>query len=573
MRFDLVLKNGTVVDGLGNPRRVTDVGISDGRISALEEIDVSEAAEVLDVTGLVVAPGVIDVHTHYDAQLHWDPCCTASGTHGVTSVVIGNCGFGFAPCKPELRDRYMQMMERTEQIPYQAMVDGMQWEWETFPEWIEHLRRMPKGVNVGSFLPMNALLIHVLGIDAAKSRAASASEREEMKRLLHEAMDAGALGFSFTWLGDTNNHTDFDGTPMPTDVMEIQEAYVLAEVLRERDAGMIQTTTDIPLMRERREVCANLARISGRPVLHNVTMLIPGHEYHTGVLSWLDECMDEGLPVYSQGILHRPWTEFDVESYSSWDALSVFRDFSTADSNEKTRLAGSREFRDRVVAECDFGPDAFGGIRFPDFMLVESGCEEFAGYERRTVTEIAESVNRSVTDTFFDILVASGLRAVFTHLDRYVTDSAKVGPVLRHPRVLAGGSDGGAHVRYVCNGQWSTDLLTWLTRDGNEFTLEEMHQQLSKAPADLMGFSDRGALAVGLAADIMVYDYEQLGFSYGKYEVRHDFPAGEWRRFSPVTGMKYVLVNGEITMVDAEPTGVTSGSLLAPDSHATRLLV
>jgi N-acyl-D-aspartate/D-glutamate deacylase len=569
MKFDLVVRNGTVIDGTGSPRKQIDVGILGGRIAALGSISLEDAADEIDASGLIVAPGVIDLHTHYDGQIHWDPYCTNSGTHGATTVVIGNCGFGFAPCRPEMRQRYMEMMERTEQIPVSALRLGMPWRWETFPEWMDNLRSIPKGVNVAAFLPTNALLVHVMGSpEAAKSRPATAEERAEMRRLLHEAMGAGAVGFGFTWLGKDNNHTDTDGTPMPTDVMAIDEAYNLATVLRERGQGIIEALTDIPLLRQRRDVCAELARISGRPVLHNIISVLPDVNAHDDVLAWLDECDNEGLQVYSQSFVSRVWTEFRIENYTSWDVLPVFRAFTDATRPKKLELAASAAYRARVVAEYDFDKVQHGGTKFHEFTLLDAcNAEPYVAYEGRGIKDIAADLSRGVIDVFFDILVATDLGAEFTHLTRFVTDATRVGPVLRHRRVLAGGSDGGAHVQFVSNGQWPTDLLTWLARDSGQFTLEEMHAKLSKLPADVLGFADRGTLEVGKAADMVVYDLKRLGYRRGRYDVVHDLPDGGWRKFVSVQGLRYVLVNGAIAMTDGTPTGRHGGQVLSYESR------
>lgn len=563
MDFDLIIENGMVIDGTGGPRRRVDVGIAHGRIAHIGSLANASAAKTIDASGCIVAPGVIDPHTHYDAQVHWDPHCTNSGTHGTTTVVISNCGFGFAPCKPEMRDRYMQMMERTEQIPFEVLKEGLPWAWETFPEWMEHLRSVPKALNVAAFLPLNALMVYVMGVEAAKSRPATEAERAEMRRLMHEAMEVGAIGFAFTWLGDSNNHTDVDGTPMPTDVMEIEEAYSLALVLREHGGGVVQANVDIPMLRQRREVCAELARISGGTVIHNIIGVFPGSDSHIEVMQWLDECAAEGLKVYSQSFVNRIWTEFTVKNYTSWDVLPVFKHFTDQTTDGKKALAASAEYRRRVIDEYDFGLQQHGGTRFHEFTLLNAvGAQPFADHEGKTISEIAGELDRPVVDTFYDILVASDLDALFTHLTRFVTDEKLVGPVLHHPRVIAGGSDGGAHVKFTSGGQWPTDLLTWIARDGGQFTLEEMHTKLSKLPAEVLGLHDRGTLEPGKAADCIIYDLDELGYNYGHYEVRHDLPTGDWRRFVDVQGLRYVLVNGAVTFEHGQPTAARPGKLI-----------
>lgn len=225
--FDLVVKGGTIVDGTGAPRFLADIGICDGVITKIGYG--LDGAQVIDARGKIVAPGVIDTHTHYDAQLHWDPYATNSGWHGTTTIGVGNCGFGLAPCRPDHRERYMQMMETTEQVPLNALRASLSWNWVSFPEWMEHLKALPKGVNVCNYVPVNPLLIYVMGLEEAKSRSATPEERERMKAELHKAMDAGAVGFGFSYQGEHNTHIDCDGKPMPSDIMNLEDLYALAE--------------------------------------------------------------------------------------------------------------------------------------------------------------------------------------------------------------------------------------------------------------------------------------------------------------------------------------------------------
>ncbi|HIF10065.1 MAG TPA: hypothetical protein EYQ81_09620, partial [Sneathiellales bacterium] len=231
--FDTIIKGGTIVEGTGLPRFIGDIGIKDGHIAKIGKLDAQDADEVLNAEGLIVAPGFVDLHTHYDAQLHWDPYCTISGWHGVTSVAVGNCGFGFAPARPEMRERLFLMMTRTEQIPYDSMVEGigLDWDWESLPEWMDHLERQPKGVNILNYVPLNPLMIYVMGLERAKSgEPATKEEQAEMMRLVDEAMDAGMMGIAAQRLGDKTVQADYDGTPMPT-----QSDIVAAGVITNED--------------------------------------------------------------------------------------------------------------------------------------------------------------------------------------------------------------------------------------------------------------------------------------------------------------------------------------------------
>ncbi|MGH8595903.1 MAG: amidohydrolase family protein, partial [Gammaproteobacteria bacterium] len=279
--FDTVIRNGTIVDGTRTPRFTGDLGIRDGKVVAISRtgLDTSAAREVIDASGLIVAPGFVDLHTHYDAQIQWDPYCTLSGWHGVTSLVLGNCGFGFAPVAPENRERAMLSMSRVEAIPYDAMKLGMLWDWVTFPEWLDTLERIPKGVNVISYVPIGPVMIWVMGLEEAKKREPTEAELAEMCRLIERGMDAGACGWSVQHLGDgfTSVQRDYDGTPMVTDIMSDATCLAFAEVLRKRGEGHIQITQAQDDIREDLIFVEKLAEVSACPVLFNV---VSANDYH-----------------------------------------------------------------------------------------------------------------------------------------------------------------------------------------------------------------------------------------------------------------------------------------------------
>ncbi|MEA2680285.1 MAG: N-acyl-D-amino-acid deacylase, partial [Candidatus Binataceae bacterium] len=240
--FDIQIKGGTIVDGTRVPRYRGDVWIRDGKVAKIGGRSPGFAKKVIDASGLIVAPGFVDLHTHYDAQIRWDPYCTISGWHGVTSLVLGNCGFGFAPCKPDFRDRSMLTMTRTEAIPYASMKAGMNWDWETIPQYMDSLDRAPKGINCIQYMPTASLMTYVMGLDAAKTRPATAAERVEIARLNDDGMDAGLSGYSIQRLGENTANADFDCSPMDTDTMCDEDILNLARVLRKRDEGFMEIT-------------------------------------------------------------------------------------------------------------------------------------------------------------------------------------------------------------------------------------------------------------------------------------------------------------------------------------------
>ena len=570
--YDLVIKNGTIVDGTGAPRIFGDLAIRDGVIERMGgEISAARAARVIEAEGKIVAPGIIDPHTHYDAQIHWDPYCTNSSWHGTTSVVVGNCGFGFSPCKPDSRERYMLMMEKTEQVPYGAMHQALGWDWETFPDWIEHMKRTAKGVNVASYMPLNSLMIYVMGYEAAKSRGATSTERQRMRDLLNEAMDAGAIGFALSHLRENNSHKDCDGTPMPTDMMEIEDAYYLAEVLRERNEGVIQALVEVPGSPAHREVVENLACVSGRTVLHNIIATVEGlPEYHRDILRWLDETEAQGLNIYSQAFAFDVWAEFTATDYTTWDHVPLFDEFSgSGDADARALKAADPAFLAR--AREVYTPELMQGTGAALHTLVlvkANGATSFEKFEGQLLGDIVKATGDAITDVFFGIVAESGAMADFRATESTSTNPEYVGEILDHRRTIPGTSDGGAHVKFVSGGHYGTDNILSYVRNSSRYSLEHMHSKLSHLPARILGLNNRGALLEGFAADLYIYDYESLGYNRDSYDILHDLPDGDWRRVVKARGVEWVIVNGEPIFRSGISTEALPGRLLSNQGAA-----
>ena len=572
--YDTVIRGGTVVDGMRLPRFRADVGIRNGRIAKIGRIAAGEAAQELDATGLIVAPGFVDLHTHYDAQIHWDPYCTISGWHGVTSVVLGNCGFGFAPCKPKDRERSLMMMTRTEQIPYESMKAGMPWRWETFPEWLDNLQRIPKGVNVVSYVPVSPLMVYVMGLEAAKTRPATAAEQHQMQTLLHEAMDAGACGFSIQRLGPHSLQADYDGTPMPTDCMADEDVLILADVLRDRDEGFIQITqaaggdpvrSGEAVKSRDRAFIELLAERAQRPILHNAIAAIDDRpQFHVSEIEWVHSCNERGLRIVGQGANVRTWFAFTLDLWNLYDYSPAWNQATQGTTAEKLAKLGDPALRGKLRDEEPMLASIGEQTRPGNLTITKTpGHPELEKYVGRKINEIAAAEGKHPVDAMLDIAVAGELNVEFRGGDATSSNPKMVGEVMRDPYVIAGVSDGGAHTKFFTGGSYTTDLLTWLVRDTKELTLEEAHYHLSFLPAQAAGFLDRGYLREGAPADIVVYDLENLRrIPEWDYEIAHDFPASEWRRVQRAEGYRWTLVNGEVTFEDGRCTGATPGQLL-----------
>jgi N-acyl-D-amino-acid deacylase len=571
--YDLHIKGGTIVDGTRVPRYRGDVWVKDGRVAQIGGRAPGGADKTIDADGLIVAPGFVDLHTHYDAQIRWDPWCTISGWHGVTSLVLGNCGFGFAPVKPDARERSMLTMVRTEAIPYDSMVQGMlpKWDWETMPEYLDSLDRAPKGVNCIQYMPTASLMIYVMGLEAAKTRPATAEERKEMQRLLHEGMDAGLSGFSIQRLGENSVQADFDGTPMVTDTMCDEDILALAQVLAERDEGFIQITQASGDIRVDLAFLEKLAAVAKRPILHNaVAPARRDPEVHRRPLRWVDKCRNQGLPIYAQCGTGRAGFAFTLEHWNLYDASPAWRAVTTGTKEEKLAKMRDPELREALVNEAEEADKRLRVIQAgvggsPSGLVIQGvhNIDHLRRYEGLTVGQVAEQENKNPVEVMLDLSLEGDLQVEFLGPDKGSNAEFMAEMMNESPYAIPGVSDGGAHTKFFTGGAYSTDFLRWLVRDEGVVTLEEAHYRLSALPAHAAGFRDRGVLREGAAADVVVYDMEELDMDPSWIgDVVHDLPGGEWRRVQRAKGYKSIIVNGEETFADGECTGATPGRLL-----------
>jgi len=567
--YDIVIKGGTVIDGHQTPRYRADVGIRDGLIVHIGgSIDTEHADRVIDAEGLIVAPGIVDLNTHYDSQLFWDPWCTMSGWHGVTSVVIGNCGFGFAPCKPEDRERAMLSLVRNEAVPLETMRQGMPWDWVTYREYLDSVDRAPKGVNIMSFVPLAPLYGFVVGTDEAKQRPATNAELEQMCDLLIEGMEAGGCGISAQILGNEGNvQLDYDGTPMVTDMMSRRDLTAFCRAMGSTGRGVAQITGSMDLA----EV---IARESGRPVIWNALLADGALNQHGGQQLPAKVAIDrliqlnekDGLQVFAQALTTNFASQFTFEDYNLADAIPAWKDLCTGTIDEKIAKFNDPERR-RVAKEIH---EERGGLFGSGYVLtdikvgwipldVPDGLALQDRYEGYTIGEIAEREDKHPIDVLLDISVWGGLKAGF-ETSMIITSPAAMKEIATASVSLPGVSDGGAHTKFVTTGRYPTELLGYWVREHAIMSLEEAHWRLSALPARAAGLKGRGHLANGMPADIIIYDLAELDSLPA--ERAWDYPAGEWRLIQKAKGYNHIIVNGVETFRDGECTQATPGKLL-----------
>ncbi len=563
MDYDIKIAGGEIVDGSGRARRPGDVGIKDGKVVALGDAP-GAATQTIDAKGMIVSPGFVDVHTHYDAQVLWDPMLTISPWHGVTSVVVGNCGFGVAPTRPEHRDLILRTLERVEGMSLAALKAGIgaDWPFETFPEYMDALDRQPLGINVAVMVGHTPVRLSVMGDDST-TRAATGAEVAEMKKIVAEAMAVGAVGFATSV---SKVHIGYSGRPVPSRLAEFGEMLEIADAVGKSGHGIIHYNVGRdPRWQEYEE----LHRMSGRPVIW--TALLAGSlgpNSHRPQLAKSRELIARGLPIYPQGACRPIQIEFNFRSPVVFDTFASFERLRAANSDDERRAVyADPAFRARVKLQmAGRGPDdqwfmgkeVEGDTRRAMFRnLVISSARDTALVERKLV-DVAKERGVDPVDLMFDFAGQDLLMKMRANVLNF--EEGEVREIVQDPNVLIALGDGGAHMSQLCDACYATHLLGHWVREDKAITLEQAVHQLTQRPADIFGLKDRGRLAVGLPADVVVFDPATVGA--GKLERVHDLPAGEDRLISRPRGVKAVIVNGVPLPEPGTPPKTPSGKLL-----------
>ncbi len=565
MNHDIIIRNGTVVDGTGAAARVADVGIAGDRIveivNAADGGIGSTGRRELDATDRLVTPGFVDIHTHLDAQLAWDPIGSPSCWHGVTSVVMGNCGVTFAPCRPDDRATLAEMMESVEDIPADAILDGLPWDWETYGEYYDSIDRLAKGVNAGGLVGHSALRTYVMGERGLDEAAATGDDIAAMVRLLDEAMSAGALGVSTS---RTFMHKVPDGRPVPGTYATADELLAFAEVLRDRGAGVFEgamrlgerdndaydnTRAEVALMGE-------ISRRSGRPVSFGLTQSNRRPDLFECVLEFVKSENADGANVRPQTTARGVGILFGLETRTPFDRAPSWKELRAAVNGRKLQMVRDATFRQKLISEADVHgtPLDLDGV----FVLPSDG----ARYDCLPSTSLAAiAVERGVSPAAaFIELVLETDGALVASMPFLNQDLDAVETMLDDPLVTLGLADAGAHVSQIMDASQPTFLLSYWIRERQRWSIEEAVRRLTSDTADLFGIAERGRLEVGAFADVNVIDFEHLHLPIPEFVA--DFPNGAGRYVQRSSGYDYTLVNGEVFMDHGEHTGALAGRLL-----------
>jgi N-acyl-D-aspartate/D-glutamate deacylase len=566
MVLDLLVRGGTVVDGSGGKRFVADIGIAQGRIARIGRLS-EPARRTIDADGLIVSPGFIDGHTHMDAQVAWDPLGSCSCWHGVTSVVMSNCGFALAPCKPADRDWYARCLSAVEDIPTEAMAAGIDWCWETFPDYMATVERLPKAINYGMYIGHSALRMYVMG-RRALDETANDDDLRRMGLLVQEALKAGALGFSSS---RATTHVTPDDTPVASRIADWREIDRIVAAMAELDAGIFQIGPDIgsgPTHRAFLERLRQVALAHGRPIMFGVLATRQGEDpnpwqYQT---KYIDDTIAAGGRMFGQGTTRSINAIFSLKSYLPFDVLPAWQPIRALPLDEqKKRLRDPSVRRELVAAEATMKPrdKTFQGggaattdPRKPDYanLFALKGVD----WDDPTVDQLARVRGQHPVEVMIDLSLADENQI---YVQPLVNESPEdVLGILRHERTLATFSDSGAHVCQEMGSSLQTHFLSYWVRKRGAFTLEQAIKKLTRDNAVAWELPDRGLIREGCKADLVLFEEERIRPCLPTVE--KDLPGAARRLVQKAEGIRATIVNGSTTFENGEATGAFAGEML-----------
>jgi N-acyl-D-amino-acid deacylase len=562
MQYDLIIRGGTVVDGSGMPRFRADVGIVNGKIATVGKIKES-AKEVLDAEGHMVAPGFVDAHTHMDAQVFWDPLGTSSCWHGITSVVMGNCGFSLAPCAEKDKAMVMRNLERAEDISPEAMEAGIKWSWTTFPEYLDAVDRLPKGINYAAYMGHSALRTYVMGARAFTDEATPA-DLETMKREVRDALRAGAIGFTTS---RTYNHQTTDGSPVASRLATWDEVRQLVGVMGESGAGIFEIANEDARFDPER-IHEYLGRLKALAVDTRVPVTFGMFSSRQAPGLWrpffnmAEETAAAGGRIFIQ-VHSRPLNVvLSFETTTPFDKLPVWRELRQLPLAEQEAQLRNADIRRQLIDAVNQTPRERGpgvGVEarpanFKRLFVMDKSTPPY-----RSVAELASETGKDPVDVFIELALTKHLKQFF--LQPLVNeDQEHVLEMMKNPYAVVTFSDSGAHVSQIMDSSLQTHLLSHWVREKQAVTLEAAVRMLSFVPASQWGLAGRGLLREGWNADVVVFNADTVAPMMP--EVERDLPAGARRLKQKATGMKATVVNGEVVLRDNNHSGALPGQLL-----------
>jgi N-acyl-D-aspartate/D-glutamate deacylase len=562
VQYDLVIRNGDVIDGSGLPRYRADVGVRRGRIVTIGRIR-ERGVDEIDAEGHVVTPGFIDGHTHMDAQVLWDPLGTCSCYHGVTSVVMGNCGFTLAPARSDERHLVVRNLERAEDISADAMAQGIEWTWETFPEYLDTLDRIPKGINYAAHIGHSALRTWAMG-ERAFEQEANADDLAVMARELRDALRAGAIGFTTS---RTTNHETTDGRPVASRVASWAEVEALVSVMGDTGKGMFEIaqepaarSNDSAVREEFFGRLRTLATITGVPMTFGVLSTTRDGEDWKGQLELIDSTARAGGQMWAQAHAREFAVILSWKTRLPFDNLPVWREVRALSLGEQEAALRDEQLRARLVRaarEGDYGQGIGAETRRPNYDWIR--ILERPLPPNPTVAERAAALGQDPVDVMIDLALATNFEQFFVQVIAN-RDPEHLLSIMRHPRALVTFSDSGAHVSQIMDSSLQTHLLAHWVREREAFTLEEAIRNLTFAPATAWKFADRGLVREGFVADLNVIDPARVAPAMP--EVVTDLPGGAKRLVQGAVGIRSTIVGGEEVLADGKHTGALPGVLL-----------
>jgi N-acyl-D-aspartate/D-glutamate deacylase len=569
MSYDLVIKNGMVIDGSGAPRYRADVAVQNGRIAAIGRVD-GKAKRTIDADGHVVTPGFVDGHTHMDAQVFWDPIGSCSCYHGVTTVVMGNCGFTLAPCKAQDADFVFRNLERAEDLSRDSMLAGIKWSWETFPQFLDAVDALPKGINYAGYMGHSALRTYVMG-ERAFSEAANDQDLERMCSLTQEALKAGAIGFSTS---RTLNHITADERPVASRLADWNEVRAIVNAMGEMNAGIFEIAGEAPgrepaRQREYFNRLKDLAVESGVPITFGMFSIRVAPDFWRPYYALADETVKAGGRMTIQAHSRALNVLLSFEAHTPFDKWDVWKDIrSLPIAEQKTKLRDPAIKRALVdVAKSPYkGPRIVGAeARPPDWDWVYL-MDSMSSNQRR-MSEVARERGVHPAEAMIDLALEHDFK-VFFRQPIANENQDDVLEMMKHPRSVVTFSDSGAHVAQIMDSSLQTHLLSYWVRERQAFSLEEAVRLITFDTASMWGLHDRGLLRVGMAGDLAIFDPDTVAARMPTVE--HDLPAGAKRLKQTADGMLATVVGGQVLLEDNEHTGALPGKLLRGPLAAAR---